>query len=372
VNALKILALILCSITVARPLQACACASRPLSDRDAAAESFELAQAVFTGEVIAVQPLSDENHDGFGPAAFSFKILQSFKGPRSPTISVISVLEGTDCAFALKPGDRLFVYAFAGKDGKLYLESCGRTSFLDSDSAGPDLRFALHQAPDPADLVPSDERSRLALDPKLQTTGATIIGRVHWPDKATHGDVFVTVWEVDDEGRPLETNRGIQKVEIDGTFTIRYVEPGNSLITADDSGFATAARHVGTIGPVYIPEKATVMGQDIELHARPLGTVTIHVTGSSLLPNKLFVVLRDVDLDQDPPIWSPFAFGTQADVDASGNAVFAQIPWGTYDVSVGIYGDNAMAPSWTHEDAIVTLRGSAADLSVRMHKRATN
>lgn len=369
-NLIKALVLTLCLAGTTRPARACSCAGTPLSDRDAAAEDFGAAQAVFTGEVISAKTLIDANESGRGLTEFNFKIIQSFKGDKSSTVTVFSSMENTDCASGMKVGDRLFVYAFEGKDGRLYVAPCDRTTSL--ESAGADLRFALGQPATAQDRVPADERFRLDLEPELKTIGATLSGPVHWPEKATHGDTFVTIWEVDEQGRRIDLHLADQKVDADGRFEIRYVKPGGCFVSASDSRLGMPAKYVGVLGLVYLPEKATVAGQDITLHAEAVGTVTIHVIGASIPRERTFVVLRDVELDLETPGSSPFRFTTQTDVDSNGVATFKQIPWGRYNVSVGLYNEDVEKPSWVHDDATVTLDGPTAELSIQMHKNNPN
>lgn len=367
---IKVLVLALCLASTTRTARACSCAGTPLSERDAAAEDFDAAQSVFTGEVISTKNLMDTNESGRGPTEFTFKIIQSFKGDKSSAVPVFSSMEHTDCAFGLKVGDRLFVYAFEGKDGRLHVAPCDRTSSL--ESAGADLRFALGQPATAEDRVPADERFRLDLEPELKTTGATLSGQVHWPEKATHGDTFVTIWEVDEQGRRIDLHLADQKVDADGKFEIRCVKPGNCFVSASDSRHGMAAKYVGVLGLVYLPERASVVGQDITLHAEAVGTVTIHVIGASIPRERTFVELRDVELDLETPGSSPFRFGTQTSVDSDGVATFKQIPWGRYNVSVGLYNEDIEKPSWVHDDATVTLDGATAELSIQMRKNNSN
>jgi hypothetical protein len=191
---------------------------------------------------------------------------------------------------------------------------------------------------------------------------------VHWPEKATHGDTFVTIWEVDEQGRRLDSELALQKVDPDGTFAIRYLQPGNCFVSVADSRPGVAAHYVGVLGLVSLPEKATLAGQNVTLHAEPLGTVTIRVIAASIPRERVFVQLRDVELDLETPGSSPFKFGTQSSADSNGVATFKQIPYGHYNVSVGLYDENLLKPSWTHDDATVTLDGPTADLSVQMYE----
>lgn len=123
---------------------------------------------------------------------------------------------------------------------------------------------------------------------------------------------------------------------------------------------------------MYLPEKATVVHQDVTLRTEPLGTVTIRLIGASIPRERIFVGLRDVELDLETPGSSPFRFATQTSVDSYGVATFKQIPWGHYNVSVGLYDEDLEKPSWTHDDATVTLDGTTAELSIRMYRNDSN
>lgn len=356
--------------TTSRSAFACSCAETALSDRDAAAEDFDAARAVFTGEVISVKSMIDADETRLGLTEFSFRIIQSFKGDGGSIVRAFSSMERTDCATGIKVGDRLFVYAFAGKDDRLYVGPCDRTSSL--EFAGADLRFALGEPATAEDRVPADERLRLSLEPELKAKGATLSGQVHWPEKATRGDTFVTIWEVDEQGRRLDSHLAVQKVDPDGKFEIRYVKPGDCFVSVADSRSGVPPIYVGVLGLVSLPEKATLLGQDVTLHAEPLGTVTIHVIAASIPREKVFVDLRDVELDLETPGSSPFRFGTETSADSNGVATFKQIPYGRYNVSVGLYNENLQTPSWTHDYAIVTLDGPTADLSIQMYQNHSN
>jgi hypothetical protein len=369
-NFIKALVLTLCLAATTNPARACSCSGTALSDRDAAAEEFDAARAVFTGEVISVKTMIDADETGLGLTKFSFRVIQSFKGDSGSIVRVFSSMERTDCATGMKVADRLFVYAFEGKDGRLYVGHCDRTSSL--EFAGADLRFALGEPATAEDRVPADERLRLLLEPDLKAKGATLSGQVRWPEKATRGDTFITIWEVDEQGRRLDSRLAVQKVDPDGRFEIRYVKPGNCFVSVADSRLGVPPKYVGILGLVSLPERATLVGQDVTLHAEPLGTVTIRVIAASIPRERVFVDLRDVELDLENPGSSPFQFGTEKSADSDGVATFKQIPYGHYNVSVGLYNENLEKPSWTHDDATVTLDGPTAELSIQMYQNHSN
>jgi hypothetical protein len=364
----KILILIFCLTAVTEQVGACACGSSNLSDRDEAAKEFEESKVVFSGEVISVKEL--EGVSKMGAAEFTFSVIQSFKGPKQPRVQVLSTMEHTDCAFHLEAGNKLFVYAVEGKDGKLYIEACTRTSSL--EHAAADFRFARGEPPSAEDLVPYGEKFRVEYDPTLKVRGATLSGVVHWPEHVAVGEAFVTIWEVDDQGRRLSSTVTTQKADADGKYEIRYLDPGKYFVSVADSRLRQTSRYVGIIGLISLPEGTRVTNEDVTLHSEPLGTVRIHVIAPEIPREKLFVVLRDVELDLETPGSSPFSsYGTTAELDSSGVATFKWVPYGNYNVSVGLYEEDLSRPSWTHDDASVTLDSADAERSVRMHRNTS-
>ncbi len=108
----------------------------------------ELAQAsdVFLGTVtrkhgpfmISAGPDSYRESD----VVFQFRVLASWKGARTDTISLTTGSGGGDCGYRFTPGGTYIVYGNRGKDGRLYTSHCSRTAeifmaWADSIQLGP-------------------------------------------------------------------------------------------------------------------------------------------------------------------------------------------------------------------------------------------
>src|SRR5215475_7096612 len=111
---------------------ACACAGEALNDRDSAIEQFHEATVVFEGEVVSEQQIAAVDPNGPGLAVISFTVLRAYKGTLGHTVQMYDPMAGTDCGFGgSKAGDKFFIYGFSGKDEKMYVEACTRTSPLE-------------------------------------------------------------------------------------------------------------------------------------------------------------------------------------------------------------------------------------------------
>jgi len=367
-RSIHLLTLCLFLSVVLDQARACSCVTPVLSDRDGAAEQFEVAKAVFAGEVTAIKDLTVSGDAQL--TEFTFKIVEPFKGIKESTVELFSDFEHTSCASGIKAGDRLFVYAFEGKEGKLYITPCSRTGSL--EEAGTDIRFARGEPAILEDRIPYGEKWRLLDDPTMSEKGATLSGVVRWPQKVAMGKAFVTVWQVDEQNRRLNLIVATQKADSDGTFAVHYLPPGTYFVSGVDSKWEASFRYVGNLGIVSLLEGTKLDHQEIILHADPLGTVNVQVDAPEIPYEKLFVVLRDVELDLETPGSGPYSYGTTANVGSDRVARFKQVPYGRYNVSVMLYGEDISRPTWTHDDAEVTLDNAKAETAVRMYKTNSN
>jgi hypothetical protein len=225
----------LCFAGSLRTAQACVCSVSDLSDREEAAAEFQAAAVVFEGELLPGGQAISTSNDKRGLNMIPFRVLRSYKGASDEFLEVYYANGGTDCGFGEpKPGMRFFVYGLRGKDGRIYIQACSRSASL--DSAGADIRFARDDPPSKDDLAPPGEKWRLHRDPTLAERGASLAGTVHRQDAGDVSKVFLTLWDVDENGaRNLAGSVGArQKVNADGTFEIRFVAPGQYDLTADD------------------------------------------------------------------------------------------------------------------------------------------
>lgn len=240
-----------------RTVQACTCSGPGVSDRDDAAAEFRDAAVVFEGEVSA-SPKEIVARTGSDPglSMIQFRVLRAYKGNLGDSIQLFDSWTGTGCGSdVLRPGQKLFVYGFKGKDHKIYIQPCTRTTFL--NSAGPDIRFARNESPTKEDLVPPGERRRLDRDPTLKRRGASISGVVRRADGGDPSEVYITIWDVDKNGARSSIGlvEATQKVNADGSFEIRFLLPGKYSVTAEDRGIRSAEKCQADYGNVVLVER---------------------------------------------------------------------------------------------------------------------
>jgi hypothetical protein len=240
-----------------RTASACACGNSSISDREDAAAEFGEAAVVFEGEVSAnPKDIVAPTGSSLGLSVIQFRVLRAYKGNLGALTQLFDPWAGTDCGFdTLRPGQKLFVYGFEGKDHKIYIQACTRTVSL--DSAGPDIRFALNEPPTKEDLAPPGEKWRLHRDPTLETRGAIVKGIVRRADGGDVSSVFITLWDGGEKGRRIGVIGARQKVNQDGSFEIRFLPPGKYNVTAEDfppNRFA-AGKCEGEYGDVVLAER---------------------------------------------------------------------------------------------------------------------
>ena len=234
---------------------ACVCANPLISDREDAAAEFKDAAVVFEGEVSASpKEIVAPTGPSLGLSVIQFRVLRTYKGNLGDSIQLFDTSAGTDCGSdGLRPGQKLFVYGFEGKDHKIYIQACTRTTFL--DSAGPDIRFARNEPPTKEDLAPPGEKWRLHRDPTLETRGAIVKGIVRRADGGDVSSASITLWDGGDEGRRIGAIGARQKVNQDGSFEIRFLPPGEYNVTAEDFRTGSARKCEGEYGNVVLAER---------------------------------------------------------------------------------------------------------------------
>ena len=126
-------------LTSSSEAEACSCALPP-----SFAEAFRRSDAVFLGEVLAVE---SANPEPYPPAVWAvFRVDRSWKGEPPVTARVLTAAGGASCGFTFVPGNRYLVYAFRGVDGwsgvdpdpdALWTTLCWRTH--DYSPEDPDL-----------------------------------------------------------------------------------------------------------------------------------------------------------------------------------------------------------------------------------------
>jgi hypothetical protein len=359
--------------------RACSCSieGTHISDREVAASEFAAAAVVFEGEVLRLDadgaPIKGDEIRG---STILFRVIRSYKGDRTETIQIFDPMGGSNCGFDQSAvHGKYFVYGFQGKDGKILIQTCGRTGPL--ASAGPDLRYARGEPAAQEDLLQPNEKWRLRNDPTLATRGATLRGKVHRIDAldlnlAALIDAqelnlaSLTVWRVDENGRRENHVAATQDANRDGSYEVRFLPPGRYMVTAQASGMTADERFVGEFGGISLTEAQILEGVDVTPRSEPLGKVTIQVKAPPEFRNRIIVFLRDVQIESVGS--QPYKYGNSAYLDEDGVATFRYVPYGSYNVRVLWAGDNLSNPLWTHDKVQVELSGKEADAVVTLRK----
>jgi len=346
--------------------EACVCSDQVLTDREDAARQFAEAAVVFEGEVIpGSREIVAPSRDSTGLYVIVLRVVRAYKGLHDESVQLLDAMAGSDCAFGQPAtGQTYFVYGFKGPDGKIYVQTCTRTSSL--ESAGPDLRYARGEPATEEDLAPPGEKWRLRRDPSLATQGATLRGGVRRLDGRATTNVFLTVWDVDEEGKRKQSMAALQKVNTDGSYEVRFLPPGHYRITAEDYQVTQTSRFVGDYGNIIVAKSATLAALDVVLHAEPLGNVAVRVVAPRELHDRIFVELSDVEMDSYGT--APYRYSQSARPDDNSIASFDCVPYGHYDVYVGLYDEDVRHPSWIHDEVRVQLNGNKAETVVALRK----
>jgi hypothetical protein len=358
--------LTLCAFGAARKAEACSCSTSILNDRDDAEGEFAAAAMVFEGEVLSGGHVITAPSKGlFGLSVIVFRVLRSYKGTQEESVQVYDAMAGSTCAFGEpKPGEKFLVYGYEGKDGKIYVEACTRTRRL--EFAAPDIRYARGEPATEVDFAPAGEKWRLRSNPNLVTQGATLRGRVQRDDGREVGSAFLTVWDVDNRDRRGFSMAAMQKVNKDGSYEVRYLSPGRYIVTAEDLQVTHTARFVGEFGKIQLIEGRSYSDVNVLLHSEPLGGVSIRVIAPQQLHDRLFVWLRDSQMNSFGG--SLYKFARTAHLDVKNTASFESVPYGLYDAYVMLTDEDSRKPSWTHDDIQVRLSGSYAEAVVELRK----
>jgi hypothetical protein len=164
------------------------------------------------------------------------------------------------------------------------------------------------------------------------------------PPESTNA--FLTVWQVNEKGHRQNLIAARQKVHPDGSFQIRFLPAGTYYITAIDYNPTSKGRGIGEYGKISLTEKQNLTIPEIRMHPEPLGAITVHVAAPPELHDRIFVLVRDVEMDSLEG--KLYADAETLQLDEAGVAHFNYLPYGTYDVSVELTGDTSDMPSWTH------------------------
>jgi hypothetical protein len=302
-----------------------------------------------------------------GLSMIPLRVTRSYKGASGEFLEVYDANAETDCGFGEpKPGTRFFVYGFRGKDGKIYIQACSRTASL--DAAGTDIRFARNDPPTKEDLAPPGERWRLYRDPTLAERGASLMGTVRRKDGGDVSHVFLTLWDVDENGARSRAGSiaAHQEVNGNGSFEIRFLAPGQYNLTAEDLPKNSTAEHVADYGNVTLTERQALSHLVVDLHPEPLGTVRVKVIAPPELHDRVFVWLKEAETDSVGKF--PDHYAQTARIDAQSVASFDSVPYGHYNLYVMLTGDDLSKPSWTHDEVHVELNANHAEAVVKLRE----
>lgn len=183
--AVLIALLVVAGVLIPRvPAAACSCMEMT------EAESFGLAQVVFTGELVEVRTLPPaEFIDSGDPERFIFAVERVYKGAAFAEQSVVTPMDGAACGLEISGPGTFIVFAHhelqnqlvESIDGELYADLCGGTRAL--DAAGVPAAFG--------DGVPPEEGSSPIGGPTAApstTSGTSSSGTVAASDAVSRGN----------------------------------------------------------------------------------------------------------------------------------------------------------------------------------------
>jgi hypothetical protein len=141
----------------AAPAAACSC--MPTTDT----EAFDIATAVFVGEVIDYQaPPAAEVMSSTDPAVWTFGVSEVFKGEVTRVQQLVSAVSGASCGLEIEPQGEYLVFASDSGDPDIRYTSGLCTGTRSTSSGPPDLAVASTPPLPPADTA----------DPSAVNTGS--------------------------------------------------------------------------------------------------------------------------------------------------------------------------------------------------------
>ena len=109
--------------------RACSCAMPPGSQIERAERALSNSDAVFSGEVVRIDRPSGPIRSSGDPETDTFRVLESWKGPKSGTLEVKTPVADMSCGYPFEEGRAYLVYASEKRQGlEVYL--CGETKPL--------------------------------------------------------------------------------------------------------------------------------------------------------------------------------------------------------------------------------------------------
>jgi hypothetical protein len=110
---------------------ACSCVANTKPLKTQVKEAFNNSNAIFSGEVIEVSPISEYE------AAVRIKVERSWKGGLSNEITLTTAKDSAMCGYYFETGKKYLVYA-NGKPDALMVSNCSRTT---AASDRTDIRY---------------------------------------------------------------------------------------------------------------------------------------------------------------------------------------------------------------------------------------
>ena len=89
-------------------------------------ESVWTSDAVFSGEVLSVERMSNAGQELFSSVRVRFKVLESWRGDVSNVVEIKTGMGGGDCGYSFRERQNYLVYAHA-RGGGLITSICSRT-----------------------------------------------------------------------------------------------------------------------------------------------------------------------------------------------------------------------------------------------------
>lgn len=112
---------------------ACSCAMPPGTQKERAERALASSEAVFSGKVVKIDRPSGPGWSSRDLETDTFRISESWKGPKGATLEVKTPVAGMSCGYSFKEGQEYLVYASGERDLKVFL--CGETKPLSKADA---------------------------------------------------------------------------------------------------------------------------------------------------------------------------------------------------------------------------------------------
>jgi hypothetical protein len=183
----------------------------------------------------------------------SAKVLHSYRGEVSGTVTVLTGWDEEDCGFDFMTGDDYLIYADRLGAATLFTNSCTGTSLL--AHAGPALRILRGEPPAADDLL--DGVSYYNKYAPLWT--GTVSGRITKPDGSSLTNAWIEMAQIRDEPYLPRSASHSAISASDGTFCIRDIRPGKYLLSAERLDLKDYLRWAGYFSGAAKEQDATAV-----------------------------------------------------------------------------------------------------------------